>query len=99
MEARAVIGSSLARLSRLMNHHASLDTLLLPTAERAYHSLLRAYESGRVPYTSLLEAERGLIELRFEHADVLLAVYDQLIALERISGVIVHDQPERREES
>ena len=59
----------------------------MPTSKKAYENLRVEYESGRVPYTQLLEAERTLIELSFEHNDMLLAIHKEIIDLERISGV------------
>lgn len=76
-----------ARLLQSVRKHDILDSLLVPTAEDAYETLRRAYEAGRLPYTQLLEAERSLNELRFEHNDLLLAIHEQVIELERITGV------------
>jgi len=89
MEVAADIHTGTTRLAQLTERHAALDTLLLPTAEEAYTKLRRAYEEGRVPYTSLLEAERALIELRFERNDMLLAISEQIFALERLTGAII----------
>ena len=83
----AYISSNISGLNQYISKHMDLDTLLLPTAIDVYQTLQEAYEVGRVPYTSLLEAERALIELRFEHNDVLFAINKQLIALEKISGI------------
>jgi len=87
LETRANINSTISRLDQLISQHITLDTLLLPTAENAYKSLQEAYNVGRIPYTSLLEAERSLIQLKFERNDVLFATYEQLILLERVSGI------------
>ncbi len=86
-ETEASVRSQTIRLHQLISKHATLDSLLLPTAEQAYRTLQSAYESGRVPYTQLLEAERFHNELSFEHNDMLFAIYEQIIALEHLTGV------------
>ena len=76
-------------MTQLIEKHATLDSLLLPTADKAYRKLQEAYEAGRVPYTQLLEAERSLIYNSFEHNDMLLAIQEQIITLEQATGVVL----------
>ncbi|MCK5125612.1 MAG: TolC family protein [candidate division Zixibacteria bacterium] len=76
-------------LMNLIHRHAVLDSLLLPTAEEAYRILQNTYEAGRLPYTQLLEAERILNDLNFEHNDLLLAIQEQVIKLESLTGVVL----------
>ncbi|UCG10951.1 MAG: TolC family protein [Deltaproteobacteria bacterium] len=75
------------RLSTLLSSRASLENLILPKAEEAYQSLKRAYELGRIPYATLLEGERSLIEVRFELNDLDLATRQEIVALERLLGI------------
>ena len=86
-ETKATIQSHTIRFNQLIDKHAALDSLLLPTAEKAYHTLQNAYEAGQIPYTQLLEAERSLNDLSFEHNDILLAIQEQIIAMEHLTGV------------
>ncbi|MCP4582226.1 MAG: TolC family protein [candidate division Zixibacteria bacterium] len=86
-EAISSIESNIIGLRNLVDRHATLDSMLLPTAEKAYHILKDAYETGRIPYTQLLEAERILNDLNFEHNDMLLEIQEQVIALESLTGV------------
>ena len=86
-ETMATIQSHTIRLSQLIDKHATLVSLLLPTAEKVYRTLQNAYEAGRVPYTQLLEAKRYLNDLNFENNDMLLEIQEQIIALEHLSGV------------
>jgi len=86
-ETKATIQSQSIRLRLLIDNHATLDSLLLPTAEHAYRTLQKAYDAGRVPYTQLLEAERYLNDIGLEHNDMLLAIQEQIIELEYLSGV------------
>ncbi len=78
------------RVKNLVHSHGTLDSLLLPTAEKAYRTLQQAYEAGRVPFTQLLEAERALNDLNFEHNDLLLTIQEQIIALESLTGITMH---------
>ena len=87
VESRTAIRTGVARLNRLIEQHRLLDDQLLPTAEETCASLKTAYQAGRISYDGFLEAERFLVELRFEHNDMLLAIYEQIIELERITGV------------
>jgi len=89
-EDHAAVEAGTTRLRYLMKRHTILDGELLSTAAEAYRTLQDSYEAGRLPYTSLLEAERFLNDLSFEHNDILLSIYEQILALERISGVILH---------
>jgi cobalt-zinc-cadmium efflux system outer membrane protein len=86
-ETRAKLRSRVLRAKQLVQRHNQLDSRLLPTAEDAYTTLRDAYEAGRVPYTQLLEAERSLNELRFEHNDMLLDIHLQIMAIEKLTGV------------
>ncbi|MCB2229882.1 TolC family protein [bacterium] len=89
VETRAALQSQVFRLRQLVQRHDRLDSLLLPTAENAYSTLQDAYEAGRVPYTQLLEAERSLNELRFEHNNMLLQIHTQVIEIERVTGITI----------
>jgi cobalt-zinc-cadmium efflux system outer membrane protein len=93
-EAVVAIRSSQNALRQLIMRHQTLDSLLLPTAEEAYRTLQSTYEAGRVPYTQLLEAERSLIELRYEHTDLLLEIHEQIITLEGVTGVTLRTDKE-----
>lgn len=66
-----------------------MDSLLIPTAEEAYEILRQTYESGRLPYTQLLEARRLRYDLSLEHNDLLLAIQEQIVSLERLTGISI----------
>ncbi len=89
LESAAAVATGVARLRQLDYRHATIDDELLPTASAAYQTTQALYQAGRLPYTNLLEANRALVDLRFEHNDVLLAFREQVIALERLGGVIL----------
>lgn len=89
LEVAATLRSHIIELRNLVQRHDILDSELLPKAEHAYHALQEVYEAGRLPYTQLLEAERSLNELRFEHNDILLSLHEQVIELEVLTGVVL----------
>lgn len=74
-------------LEKLLSKRESLDTLLLPAAENAYRSLQKAFDVGRVPYATLLDAERELIAIQFELNDLDLEIIEGAIAIERLLGI------------
>ncbi len=96
VEIGAEVQTQILRLRQLVQRHDQLDSLLLPTAEDAYTTLQDAYQAGRVPYTQLLEAERSLNELRFEHNDVLLDIHTQVMAIERTTGAAIYIDKENK---
>jgi cobalt-zinc-cadmium efflux system outer membrane protein len=79
------------KLNRLFSNRASLDSLILPKAEETYLSLKRAYELGRIPYSTLLEGEQSLIDVRFELNDLDLAISQEIIGLEQLLGISLRD--------
>ena len=87
LETVSGLRSNSLKLEQLVKRHYDLDSLLLPTVEEAYKTLQSAYKAGRVPYTQLLEAQRSLNELHFEHNNMLLEIHEQIITLEALTGV------------
>ncbi len=81
------INSRIGEIVQLDEKHELIDTLLLPTAEKTYQSLQQAYHAGRIPYTSLLEGERALIELRSEKNNIHFAIRIEQVELERLIGI------------
>ncbi|MCP4703718.1 MAG: TolC family protein [candidate division Zixibacteria bacterium] len=87
IESNSIIQSNIIQLKKSINSYVTIDSLLLPTAEKAYRTLQKAYEAGRVPFTQLLEAERALNDINFERNDILMAIQERIITLESITGV------------
>ncbi|UCD16820.1 MAG: TolC family protein [Candidatus Zixiibacteriota bacterium] len=96
LEASAVISSFIGRLEQHNDKINAIDTLLLPTAGRAYKDLEQAYNAGRIPYTSLLEGKRTLMNLRFEKNDLILSMRNEQIELERIIGITLDKNQNER---
>lgn len=90
IESMSNIQSNIIRLKKSINSLTTVESLLLPTAEKAYQTLQNAYEAGRVPFTQLLEAERALNNLNFECNEMLLTIQEQIISLESHTGVALY---------
>lgn len=78
------------RLTQLVSRYRTLTTSLLPKAEETYSSLKKAYDSGRIPYSILLESQRTLIDLRFGLNDIDLTIRREVVSLERLLGVTIN---------
>lgn len=78
------------KLTQLVFRHQTLKTSILPKAEETYSSLKNAYDRGRIPYSILLEAQRTLVDLRFEQNDINLAIRQEIVSLERLLGVTIN---------
>jgi outer membrane protein TolC len=59
---------------------------ILPAAEKNKDAALDAYRAGRIPYISLIEAERNIVELRDRYYEALAAWFSRRATLERVSG-------------
>lgn len=78
------------KLKQLVSRHQTLSATILPKSEEVYNSLKSAYDRGRVSYSILLEAQRTLIDLRFELSDIDLTIRQEVVSLERLLGVIIN---------
>lgn len=80
---------SIRQIQQEVSRFQTIDTLILPKAEEAFLSLKTAYEKGRLPYSTLLELQRMLIDLRFELNDIDLSIKQEVASLERLLGVAI----------
>jgi cobalt-zinc-cadmium efflux system outer membrane protein len=81
---------TLRQIQQQVSRFQTIDTLILPKANEAFLSLKTAYVKGRLPYSTLLEAQRMLIDLRFELNDIDLTIKQEVASLERLLGVTIH---------
>lgn len=81
--------TSKRRIEQQVSRHQTINTQVLPKAEEAYLSLKSAYDKGKLPYTTLLEAQRMLLNLRFELNDIGLTIKREIVTLERLLGVTI----------
>ena len=85
--ARTEFRSIERRIQQLVARYREIDTVLLYKAEETYRSLQEAYEKGRVPYTTLLEGQRVLVDFHFQLNELDLSIKQELVAIERLLGV------------
>jgi outer membrane protein TolC len=62
------------------------DRTILPTAEGNVKAAEPAYVNGKIPFLSLIEAERNLVGLRDRYYEVVADYFRRRAALERVVG-------------
>jgi cobalt-zinc-cadmium efflux system outer membrane protein len=62
------------------------DKTILPAAEGNVGAAEPAYVNGKIPFLSLIEAERNLVGLRDRYYEVIADYFRRRAALERIVG-------------
>lgn len=70
----------------LGKQHILLVDTLLPQAELAYQSAMAGYQTGKVDFANVLDAQRQVRKVKFEIAKVELERYLRLVELERLTG-------------
>lgn len=80
------IYASLARLRTATENAAFYRTEFVPTAERNVLLAQEGYRVGRVPFLSLLEAQRAYLTTRLSELEALQAAAVAEIELERVTG-------------
>lgn len=59
---------------------------ILPAAEKNVKSAQAAYIPGNIPFLTLIEAERSLVNVRDRYYEIIADYYRRLATLERVSG-------------
>jgi cobalt-zinc-cadmium efflux system outer membrane protein len=80
------IHASLARVRTAAGDAAFYRTAFVPTAERNVSLAQEGYRIGRVPFLSLLEAQRAYLATRVSELEALEAAALAEIELERVTG-------------
>ena len=80
------IGAALAKVRAGKKSLELYQEGLLPQAELSFSAALGAYQSGRVEFVSLLEAQRAFREARMGYYRVQTALMQNLADLERAVG-------------
>lgn len=84
------IHSSLARVRTATENLAFYQAEVLPTAERTVSLAQEGYRAGRVPFSSLLEAQRAYLGARESELEALEAAVLAELELERATGRKAH---------
>ncbi len=77
-----------ARQLRVMLENLKQE--VIPKAEETFAALGDAYQKGKLPYLTMLEGERMLLDLQHDRNDAVLEFQHQIVALENILGVMLH---------
>jgi len=87
--AAAEFETSKRRIEQQVSRYQMIKTKVLPKAQETYLSLKSAYDKGKLPYSTLIEAQHMLLDLRFELNDIGLTIKLETVALERLLGVTI----------
>jgi outer membrane protein, heavy metal efflux system len=80
------LGQNWAALDALREQGEIVRSTLLPQVELTYQSALSSYQSGRVDFTTLLDAQRQIRRTRLDLLKVELEQQMRLAEIERIVG-------------
>ncbi|MBK8537709.1 MAG: TolC family protein [Candidatus Competibacteraceae bacterium] len=76
----------LAGLDSAREQEKLIRTSLLPQADLTFQAALASYQTGRVDFTTLLDAQRQMRRARFGQLKALLEQYLRLAEIERLVG-------------
>jgi outer membrane protein TolC len=86
VQLQSELGQNWAALEALREQAAILRDTLLPQAQLTFDSALSAYQSGRVDFGTLLDAQRAIRKTRLDLLKVELEQQMRLAEIERIVG-------------
>jgi outer membrane protein TolC len=86
VQVQSELGQNWAALDALGEQVAILQDTLLPQAQLTFDSALSAYQSGRVDFGTLLDAQRAIRKTRLDLLKVQLEQQMRLAEIERIVG-------------
>jgi cobalt-zinc-cadmium efflux system outer membrane protein len=71
-----------ARLTAAYHEAQAITDVLLPASRDAYEATRRAYEEGKVPYLSVLDAQRTLFDTEAQQLEALAEYHTALVQVE-----------------
>lgn len=74
------------RLNAARESLQSLNSTILPGAERAYKAATRGFEAGKFSFLEVLDAQRTFFQARAQYLTVLANAYAAAAAIDRIVG-------------
>ncbi|HET7526310.1 MAG TPA: TolC family protein [Burkholderiaceae bacterium] len=80
------LGQNLAALDSARRWQALASTQLMPQSELSFRSALAAYETGKVDFATLLDAQRQIRKARQDHLKAQVEAQMRLAEIERIVG-------------
>jgi len=82
----AALSESVSGLETARRTEALIATRLLPQTELTYQSALAGYETGKVDFSTLLDAQRQILKVRQQRLKAQLDAQMSLAELERLLG-------------
>jgi outer membrane protein TolC len=85
-QTRADLSENLSALEAARQTESLIATRLLPQADLTYRSALAAYETGKVDFAMLIEAQRQILKARQQQLQVQMDMQLRLADIERLLG-------------
>jgi outer membrane protein TolC len=85
-QTRADLSENLSALEAARQTESLIATRLLPQAELTYQSALAGYETGKVDFTTLIEAQRQILKTHQQRLQVQTDMQLRLADIERLLG-------------
>jgi outer membrane protein TolC len=86
VQLQSELGQNWASLDALREQGEIVRSTLLPQVELTYQSALASYQTGRVDFTTLLDAQRQIRRTRIDLLKIELEQQMRLAEIERIVG-------------
>ena len=80
------LGEAVVGFNAAQEQERLLRTTLLPQAELTFHSALASYETGKVDFATLLDAQRQILRARLDRLNAQVEQRIRLADIERILG-------------
>jgi outer membrane protein TolC len=80
------LGEAVVGFNAAQEQERLLHTTLLPQAELTFHSALASYETGKVDFATLLDAQRQILRARLDRLNAQVEQRIRLADIERILG-------------
>jgi len=85
-QTRADLSENLSALEAARQTESLIATRLLPQADLTYRSVLAGYETGKVDFAMLIEAQRQILKARQQQLQVQMEMQLRLADIERLMG-------------
>lgn len=82
-----------SRLVAAYHEVKAIDSAILPAARDAYKATRRAYDEGKIPYLSVLDAQRTLFETEAQRLETLAEYHTALVQVEGIISAPLSEVP------
>ncbi len=85
-QAQSDLSENLSALEAARRTEALISTRLLPQAQLIYQSALAAYETGKIDFAMLIEAQKQILNARQQHLQAVTDMQLRLADIEKLLG-------------